>query len=90
MADLHYLREPDEYGDRSWVCAWDDGGGIEIDAPGCGTASLPDDEAKVLLRWLQEHYANPEQDRYAAYENMTDYPEMLSGPYADDATSVED
>jgi len=29
-------------------------------------------------------------DRYAAYENMTDYPEMLSGPYADDATSVED
>ena len=29
-------------------------------------------------------------DRYAAYENMTDYPEMLSGPYTDDATPVED
>lgn len=27
-----------------------------------------------------------EVDRYAAYEKMTDYPEMISGPYADDAT----
>ena len=51
-----FLSPPDEYGDSRWVDAWDDGGGVEIEAPGCGTASLTNEEAKVLLRWLIDRY----------------------------------
>jgi len=29
-------------------------------------------------------------DRYAGYEEMEEYPEMLSGPYAEDATPVDE
>lgn len=29
-------------------------------------------------------------DRYAAYEHMDEHPTMLSGPYADDATPVDE
>ena len=50
------LAKPDEYGDVKTVCAWDNGGGIDIDAPGCGTATLTDDEAKTLMHWLMERY----------------------------------
>lgn len=38
------------------VTAWDDGNGIEIDAPGCGTAQLMNHEARALLAWLNNHY----------------------------------
>jgi hypothetical protein len=56
MSEQTYLRDPDEFGDRSWVAAWDDGNGIEIDAPGCGTAQLNNDEAMRLLAWLNKRY----------------------------------
>ena len=41
---------------RPWVCVWNRGGGIDIEAPGCGTASLSNEEAKRLLRWLIQRY----------------------------------
>ena len=50
------LSAPDEYGDTARCWAWDDDKGIEIDAPGCGTAVLNDEQAKVLMRWLIDRY----------------------------------
>jgi len=58
MSELHFLDDGDGVGaeDRPWVCAWDLGGGISIEAPGCGTADLSDAEAIKLLNWLSKRY----------------------------------
>jgi len=50
------LSKADEYDDVTWVAGWTDGGGIEIESPGCGIAQLIDEQAKVLLRWLMDRY----------------------------------
>jgi hypothetical protein len=50
------LSPPDEHGDTARVWAWDDDTGVEIDAPGCGTAVLNDKQAQVLMHWLMERY----------------------------------
>ncbi len=42
-------------------------------------------------KWKKCCGTPPRPDRYAAYENMTDYPEALSNPYfAHDATPVDE
>jgi len=39
-------------------------------------------------KWKKCCGAPPKPDRYAAYENMDEYPEMNPGFYADDAEPV--
>lgn len=52
--DYRYLDEPDEHGDAPRVEEWDDGKGILIDSPGCGTAQLTNEQVENLRIWLNE------------------------------------
>ena len=62
MPEDQNLAELDEYGDAPKVAVWDDGNGVEIDAPGCGTAQLPNAAAKKLLNWLLRWDAENEEE----------------------------
>lgn len=55
MSNLVYLSDP-EGPEPALVDTWDNDQGILIEAPGCGTAVLTNEEAMELLRWLNKRY----------------------------------